>query len=626
MMGKKEIVNGKKYRELSAAVRAFLGTAACLGAAKGDTAHALTNSALSVLLFSLLWLACSRALKGGTAPKIRRICAWVGALFLGFSWQWGTQLDTWGSVSFPAKRTWLFPLFFAVWAAPVLAWAFGKADEALRKAERAFWEQKGPVARTKEPALSGLRRLLAARPVLFGALGLFLAWLPVFLAVYPGFFAYDATDELNEVLTGEYVTRHPLLHVLALGNIVSLGQKLTGNYNAGIAAYVLLQMAVSALLLSWALKSVGGALEKSGYGRAVRIGSWLFFAFFPVIPLFVLCTTKDTPYTLAMLAATVLLFRMGREKEAFWNSKGAQAGLAASLLLMALLRNNGFYIFLVMIPVLLVWAGAGRVRRMGVLLLLVLLCRFGIDGGLKAVLHPVDTDVQETLTVPIQQLARVWESSPETFSADDREAMLEILSPNALKYYTPKLSDPVKNSFHNEVFRKNPGRYFSLWARIGLKAPLAYTNAWLMTSYGFWYPDTVVDVYNGVRDYVDSSWFSFETEEPGVRESLLPGLEEVYRKISLEIWIQRLPVVSMLFSPGFLCWIYVLGGLYLISCGRGRSALSLLPLGLNWLTVLLGPTYLVRYVLILWFALPVLAAAVAGRGRTDGVRERSPGL
>lgn len=128
-----------------------------------------------------------------------------------------------GERELSAKRTWLFPLFFAVWAAPVLAWAFGKADEALRKAERAFWEQKDPVARTKEPALSGLRRLLAARPVLFGALGLFLAWLPVFLAVYPGFFAYDATDELNEVLTGEYVTRHPLLHVLALGNIVSLG-------------------------------------------------------------------------------------------------------------------------------------------------------------------------------------------------------------------------------------------------------------------------------------------------------------------------------------------------------------------------------------------------------------------
>lgn len=54
-------------------------------------------------------------------------------------------------------------------------------------------------------------------PILRYAIILFLCWLPVFLAVYPGFFAYDATDELQEVLTGQYVTRHPLLHVLMLG-------------------------------------------------------------------------------------------------------------------------------------------------------------------------------------------------------------------------------------------------------------------------------------------------------------------------------------------------------------------------------------------------------------------------
>lgn len=54
-------------------------------------------------------------------------------------------------------------------------------------------------------------------PILRYAIILFLCWLPVFLAVYPGFFAYDATEELQEVLTGQYVTRHPLLHVLMLG-------------------------------------------------------------------------------------------------------------------------------------------------------------------------------------------------------------------------------------------------------------------------------------------------------------------------------------------------------------------------------------------------------------------------
>ena len=322
-----------------------------------------------------------------------------------------------------------------------------------------------------------------------------------------------------------------------------------------------------------------------------------------------MCTTKDSLYTAALLAVIVLLSRMGREPERFWEDKRAQAGLVSALFFMALLRNNGFYIFLVMIPVLLIWAGRRRAGRMGILLALTFLCWFGVDAGFKAALQPASTDVQETLTVPIQQLARVWKNSPETFSKEDREALFEILSPDALEYYTPKLSDPVKNTFDNEAFRKNPGRYISLWAKTGLKAPFTYVNAWLMTSYGFWYPDTVIDVYNGVRDYVDSSWFSFETEEPGFRNSLLPGLEEIYRRISLEIWVQRVPVLSMLFSPGFLCWVYVLGLLYLVSCGRFKSAAAFLPLVLNWLTVLLGPTYLVRYVLIFWFALPVLAAA-----------------
>ena len=77
---------------------------------------------------------------------------------------------------------------------------------------------------------------------------------------------------------------------------------------------------------------------------------------------------------------------------------------------------------------------------------------------------------------------------------------------------------------------------------------------------------------------------------------------------------QRIPVVSMLFSPGFLFWVYAAGIVFLVRCGRFRQAAAFLPAGLNWLTVLLGPTSLVRYVLIFWFALPVLALVVS-RGK-----------
>lgn len=46
---------------------------------------------------------------------------------------------------------------------------------------------------------------------------LMVGWLPVLLAYYPGIFAYDASNQVTQVLTGSYSTHHPLLHTLLLG-------------------------------------------------------------------------------------------------------------------------------------------------------------------------------------------------------------------------------------------------------------------------------------------------------------------------------------------------------------------------------------------------------------------------
>lgn len=519
----------------------------------------------------------------------RRIwfCALTGGLFIGFTGQWGRQLEEAGNVNFTALSSYLVPLFAAAAVTPLLAWGFawlGKDHPKRRSCGRA--EKKN-------------RFLLTA-------LLLFLSWFFVFLAVYPGFFAYDASDELSQVLTASYVTRHPLLHVLLLGKTVSGVERLTGSYNTGIAVYVLFQMAAMALLVSWEL----ACFQKLGAGRILHGIGFCFFAFFPVIPMYVLCTSKDIWYTAGMLAVITLLCLKGKEQEGAKAGRLPWVGLGAALFVMAVFRNNGFYVFLVMIPVLLWFAGKRDRKKMAVTAGAVLVLVLGQNAVLNAALKPVDTGVQETLTVPIQQLARTWNYSPEVFSEEDREALFEILPQEVLERYTPKLSDLVKIDFCTENYEKDPGRYLALWLRTGLKAPFTYLNAWLMTSYGFWYPDASIDVYNGWRNYVKSSWFSFETEEPGVRQSRFPWLEEQYRRLSLENIVQELPVISWLFSPGFLCRVFVLAGLFLASCGRRKQLAAFMPVFLNWLTVLLGPTYLVRYVLIFWFALPLLLVVI----------------
>lgn len=543
-------------------------------------------------------------------------CAAAGSVFVSFCAQWGRQLDSVGNVNMTAPSTWLAPLGAACILTPLLAVLFSWLEHQQRRAaykkgsacsggrqesDRCFWRSWTRLA-------NGWCCLTPSVRILLRAAGLFFCWLPVFLAVYPGFFAYDATDELTQVLTGEYVTRHPLVHVLMLGKTIAAVQERTGSYNTGIAVYVSAQMVFAALLLGWVLEE----MKRAGAGRLLNTGAALFFGLFPVIPMYVLCTSKDMPYTAGMLALLVLLWRLCRQKEVFWQRKGQVIGLGTALFVTAVFRSNGFGVFLLMIPVLLRLAGKGFRKKMAALAAFVLAAYFGLQTGLNMVLQPESTGAMEGLTVPIQQLARTWHYSPEIFSQEEQETLFEILPEESLERYQPKLSDPVKAGFQSDAFRKNPGRYAALWVKTGLKSPFSYGNAWLMTSYGFWYPDTVIDVYNGWREYTESSYFSCETEAPGERHSYFPWLERQYEKISWEKEIHETPVVSWLFSPGALCWVWVLCGLYLLSAGRKREAAVLLPVYFNLLTVLIGPTFLVRYVLIFWFGLPVLLSISGG--------------
>lgn len=444
---------------------------------------------------------------------------------------------------------------------------------------------------------------------------LLLCWLPVFLAVYPGFFVYDAQDEYIQVATRVFSTHHPLVHVLLLGGMICGVHKLTGSYNLGIACYMVFQMVLAAGVFTFLFSY----LRKKRVPRVLRLTGLVWLGLFPTVVMFTLCSAKDALFTLALLLLLVCLLEMGTG-EAFFEKKGWQVLFVVSGMDMMLLRNNGFYAFLVMIPFLFILQKKGRGR-----LLLLAVCAVAgcmlVNGGLKAALHADDSEYQELLTVPIQQLARTYQYAPEVFSEADLETLHEVLSEEALSLYTPRLSDPVKYRFDNEAFARDKGKYAGLWLRVGMKKPLIYLNAWWMTSYGFWYPDTVINVYGGntvfTFTYKDNSYFGYEVELPGVRESKIPWLDEVYRKLSLEVWKEKVPIVSWLFSPGAMFWIYAFLFAWLLNNRRYELLYPFLPIFLIWLTVLLGPTYLPRYVLFFWYALP-LFLAVAQMGMRAG--------
>jgi hypothetical protein len=216
------------------------------------------------------------------------------------------------------------------------------------------------------------------------------------------------------------------------------------------------------------------------------------------------------------------------------------------------------------------------------------------------------------LTVPIMQLARVYTYDKESMTKEDLSVLTSYIPEENLNLYTLRVSDLIKVGFNNEIYEQDSKSFWKLWAKNLVRHPMTYLNAWLLTSYGYWYPAAKIDVYKGTTVYTFTydlnSYFGYEVEPPGERHSFIPALDRLYRYISIGCFFYDYPVLGLLFAPGLLIFIYMFVLFYRISIKDFGGVLPFLPCILALLTVILGPTYLVRYVLYLWLCLPLLLA------------------
>jgi len=443
---------------------------------------------------------------------------------------------------------------------------------------------------------------------------IFICWVPVFLAEYPGFFVYDAYDEYMEVAQGLYTTHHPLLHVLMLGGSVFGSETVFGSANLGIAFYILIQMIFVSALFAWILNHF--LISKVGYLLSI-----FWFGLFPTVVMFALCSVKDTLFAAFMLLAvanTLLLFEECKKRK---ETMPTIIALGISLCGMMLMRNNGVYAVLLFAVATIIYVLLQKKERkdnrntvnIWAIILMLFLSFFAykiVDYSLIKITNASDAESQEILTVPIQQLARTYQAYKNEMSKEDIETLYEILPEKALKNYTPNLSDPVKAYFDNERYASNPSKYRALWWKLFKEHPLGYLNAWLCTSYGYYYPGTIVNVYEGhavfTITYTESSYFGYEVESPGKRISLIPIIDRVYRWLSLNDDVQRIPIISFLFSMAGMLWIYIIS---IMICLYRKDYLFVVSLVLpmaTCLTLLLGPTFLPRYTVFFWFIFPLV--------------------
>ncbi len=456
---------------------------------------------------------------------------------------------------------------------------------------------------------------------LFYGMVIFLCWLPVFLAYYPSVFAYDAEGQLYQVIAGDYSTHHPLLHTLFLGAFFKLGGVL-GSYSAGMALHSIVQM----ILLAAAFAFVLSYLYEKGISRWRRMLLLAFYALFPSNSVLSLSTTKDVLFSALVLLYTMLLYHMICDKKMQVDKRDGAACVILSVLLL-LFRNNAVYAFLVSMP--LVYAGyrkwqIGEERaqsasfgaRTYLVLSIAALLFFAVcSAGLRAGTHAHSGSPREMLSVPLQQMARTRVKEEQRIDPALRKELEKYIPAEwVFAAYDPHLADPVKN---RAVIHDDPAGLIETWVKLGMRHLDVYVDAFLDNCVGCWYLEDIshAQIY-GIGTESGFGYLSTDnrTMPAGceiIPHSYLPGLRSLLEKIVSDNQYQRIPVLRIIFAPAFYWWMLCM---YMAVAVYRRKYIMLLPvcfLGAYYLTLLLSPAVLIRYMYPFVVTVPAICCCMS---------------
>lgn len=447
------------------------------------------------------------------------------------------------------------------------------------------------------------------RPFLWGAVIIFLAWLPWLLMNYPCSFCPDSMWQLKMCLgVLEWDAHHPPFNTAIMYVFVSIGKAL-GNLNFGCFLYVFFQSVTGALIFSWGL----AMLYRMGVSRRAWTVMLLFFAASPFWGSFVQWFEKDFLYAQAFTLVIILLMPVIKDGRC---SGARTVGIAASATTAALLRKTGLYELLPALLLLTVFIRKGSRKRMLCAACAVLVLTSCTNNLLYPALNIRKASEVEALSIPLQQTARYVNQFPDEVTEEERLAIDAVLEYDMLGTYEPECSDPIKG-----VYRSNASalpEYFKHWFAMLFKHPVCYFEAAFMVSYGYFAP-TLVQLDAPIqREY------SYELEEYGIHRIFGDFPTRVFDDIR-EMFIQ-FPLTNLLCMAGLYTWIMIICFFQLLRKKQYRALLLFVPGIFNLLVCIASPLCAsTRYELPLIASIYLLVGWTMVCSKTQPVAEERAG-
>ena len=436
-----------------------------------------------------------------------------------------------------------------------------------------------------------------------------------FLALYPGVYGYDAGFQILETTSNKVrlSTHFSLLHSEFLGVFVNIGLNIFKSAEIGLALYSLIQLSI----LTYAATRVTIFALKESNSKVVYILSLIFYSVFPLYTIMTISTCQDSLFAgiFALLIINLI------EQNETPSSKKKVFKIFFLSFLFCIIRNNGFYavVFLLFFQIF-----NKNYRVLKILpIILCVICYKVYTGPFYDLINIYkESPVREIMSVPSQQLARVYNYNPFIINQSDFNTYKKYYTNlNDFIQYTDRqsISDPIKNLLNDEMVRKDISGYINFWARMGIKDPKNYFEAFLLNSLGTWYPNKE---FNDERMYHPYIEFKMLDAKKWNKDYVVIKRKSKFKiyNVGLSLLVdyvgwKYIPFVSFVFEAGtyFLVYIYTLG--FVIIKKKRKYLIPLLFVGALYLTIILAPVSLFRYSFPIVMLLPLFVSILLSNNK-----------
>lgn len=384
-----------------------------------------------------------------------------------------------------------------------------------------------------------------------------LCWLPYLWLLYPGVLWYDTGQQLmqwfhlpNVFTDGSYWSdHHPVFDTLVFGLFAELG-KMLGSVDIGLficsaflsilsaASFATIVLYCSCLDAKWRLSVV----------------QMLFFALFPVIPVFSMSLVKDSVFMPFFIWFAIFCIEIVRSRGACLSKVSMTILFIVLFLLVGLTKKTGIYIALICCLVLLFMVSRYRLRLVVVFLVGLSTLTLFVPKVVFPAMNIQEGGKQEMLAIPFQQSALEVKRHEKNMDSHDLKVIYSILGKDVADRYQWWAADNVKGYTWDQSKDPLLGEYARIWAHGAIQYPQTYVEAYLALQEGWLGIPSYVGMGNTDSANLVLTVFLTGSDHAIVDNAAqmglkMPGRYNYVQPIERRInQFEQLPVINLLFS------------------------------------------------------------------------------